>query len=48
MTDAAFLELLASCEAALNVADGSMTIARALAQAHRDGVPPPDTLVDAY
>ena len=35
MTDAADLELLASYEAVLDAADRSMTIARALAEAHR-------------
>ena len=48
MNDAAFLELLASYEAALDVAHRSMTIAQVLAEGHRDGVPPPDALIDAY
>ena len=48
MSDAAFLELLASYEAVLDLADGNMSIARTLAEAHNYGVRPPDGLVNAY
>jgi len=48
MTDAAFLELLACCESALGAGKRSVTIARALAEAHRSGLRPPDDVIDAY
>ena len=48
MNDAAFLELLASCEAALSAAKRSVTIARALAEGCCAGVRPPDDVVEAY
>ena len=48
MSDAALIELLASYAAALDIAHGSMTIAQALADAHRCGERPPDALVNAY
>ena len=47
MTDA-LLELLASHEAALDAAQRSLAIARALAEAHRLGVRPPEYVLDAY
>ena len=46
--DSAFLELLTSCEAALNTAKRSVTIARALADGCRYGLHPPEDVVDAY
>ena len=48
MTDAVFLELLACCESALGAGKRSVTIARALAEAHRSGLRPPDDVIDAY
>jgi len=48
MTDAAFLELLASYAAALAAARRSLTIARTLAEAHRSGLRPPEFILDAY
>lgn len=48
MTDAAFLELLASYEAALKAATRSLTIARTLAEAHRSGLHPPEVILEAY
>ena len=48
MTDAAFLELLASFEAALDVANREMTMSRALADGYRSGVFPPEVVLDAY
>jgi hypothetical protein len=48
VTDAAFLELLASYEAALEAAKRSLTIAQALTEAHQTGRPLPDAVVVAY
>lgn len=48
MTDAAFLELLASYAAALAAARRSLTMARTLAEAHRSGLRPPEFILDAY
>jgi hypothetical protein len=48
MSDVAFLELLASFEAALNTATRSVTIAQALAVGYRTGVRPPEVVLDAY
>ncbi|HUE89815.1 MAG TPA: hypothetical protein VMO26_27370 [Vicinamibacterales bacterium] len=48
MPEAAFLELLASFEAALNAATRSVTIAQALAEGYRTGVRPPEVVLDAY
>jgi hypothetical protein len=48
MADAAFLELLASFESALGVANRGMTVARALADGYRSGVFPPEVVLDAY
>jgi hypothetical protein len=48
MTDTAFLELLASCEAALDAADRSLRIARALADGCRSRLHPPDDVLEAY
>ena len=48
MNDAAFLELLASYEQALEAARRSLVIARELADAHQDGRRLPDAAVTAY
>ena len=48
MTDTAILELLASCEAALDAADRSLRIARALADGCRSRLHPPDDVLEAY
>jgi hypothetical protein len=45
MSDAAFLELLASYEAVLNIADGALRTARALAEAHRHPEPVPEEVI---
>ncbi len=48
MTDATYLELVATCDAALAAAHRSLTIARALADGYRSGMRPPDIVLDAY
>jgi hypothetical protein len=48
MTDTAIQELLASCEAALDAADRSLRIARALADGCRARLHPPDDVLEAY
>jgi len=48
MSEAAFLELCASYEAAVRMAARSLGIARALAEAHRSGLTPPDGILEAY
>ena len=48
MTDVAFLELLASCEAALDASQRSVTIARTLISGLLNGQHPPDDVVRAY
>ena len=48
MADAAGLELLTSYDAAIKLAARSLGIARALAEAHRSGLRPPDGILDAY
>ena len=48
MPDTALLELLASCEAALDAADRSLHIARALADGCRSRLHPPDDVLEAY
>jgi hypothetical protein len=48
MTDAAYLELLASYEAALDAAQRSLTIAQALTEAHRNGRPLPEAVIVVY
>jgi hypothetical protein len=48
MSEAAFLELFASYESAVKMAARSLGIARALAEAHRSGLQPPDGILDAY
>jgi hypothetical protein len=48
MRNAALVELLASYEAALNTAERSLRIARALADGCRSGLRPPDEVVEAY
>lgn len=46
--DAAFRELVASCEALLETAKRNLTIARALADGYRSGLHPPEVVLDAY
>jgi hypothetical protein len=48
MSEAVFLELFASYEASVRVAARSLAIARALAEAHRSGLTPPDGILEAY
>jgi hypothetical protein len=48
MTDTAIQELLASCQAALDAADRSLRIARALADGYRSRLHPPEDVLDAY
>jgi hypothetical protein len=48
MADPAGHELLASYDAAIKMAARSLGIARALAEAHRAGLRPPDGILDAY
>lgn len=48
MSDAALLELLACYEAALRAATRSLAIARALGEAHRSSLRPPEGILDAY
>jgi len=48
MTDTLIPELLASYEAALQVAKRSLNIARTLSEAHRSGLRPPEDVLDAY
>ena len=48
MSDAAGLELLASVRRRCQMAARSLGIARALAEAHRSGLRPPDGILDAY
>jgi hypothetical protein len=48
LTDAAFLELLASYEQALEAARRSLVIARELADAHHDGRRLPDATVTDF
>jgi hypothetical protein len=48
MTDAAYRDLLTCCESALGAGKRSVTIARALAEAHRSGLRPPDDVIEAY
>ena len=48
MSEAAFRELFASYDAAVSMAARSLAIARALAEAHRSGLTPPDGILDAY
>jgi hypothetical protein len=48
MSEGAFVELFASCDAAVKVAARSLGIARALAEAHRSGLRPPDGILEAY
>jgi hypothetical protein len=48
MSEAAFLELSASYDAAVKMATRSLAIARALAEAHRSGLTPPDGILEAY
>ena len=48
MTDAVFLEMVASFEASLDATKRSLTIARALVEGYRSGVHPPDVILDAY
>lgn len=48
MTDAPFLELLASYESALRAATRSLAIARSLAEAYRSDLRPPEFILEAY
>ena len=48
MTDTAILELLASCEDALDAADRSLRIAHALVEGCRSRLHPPDDVLEAY
>ena len=48
ITESAYLELLASCEAAVNAADRSLKIARALAEGCRSRLHPPEDVIEAY
>ena len=48
MSEAALRELFASYDAAVSMAARSLSIARALAEAHRSGLTPPDGILDAY
>jgi hypothetical protein len=48
MTDTAIQELLVTCQAALDAADRSLRIARALADGCRSRLHPPDDVLDAY
>ena len=48
MSEAAILELLTSFEATIRLAARNLSIARALAEAHRSGLHPPDGILDAY
>jgi hypothetical protein len=48
MSETISLELFASYEAAVKMTTRSLAIARALAEAHRSGLTPPDGILEAY
>jgi hypothetical protein len=48
MSDVPYRDLVTCCESALGAGKRSVTIARALAEAHRSGLRPPDDVIEAY
>jgi len=48
MNERAFLTLLASCEAAVDAAERSLRIARALAEGCQSRLHPPEDVIEAY
>jgi hypothetical protein len=48
MSEAVFAELFASCDSAVKMAARNVGMARALAEAHRSGLRPPESILEAY